>query len=493
MATTAQQFYEPINVFRQSSLYVKKRTSDSRNSTSYRTWQNNIKHIHNANKNIRKVSSNINDQREYFLSDKLKSDYFSLSDISRSKDYSNASDFSINQKDKLAIAKDNTLKLFNLETDKNSDNNDSNSIFLQPQQQVTVPCEPITKISFYDNNNINGTLYEDLILTGHLDGQVELISTTQTHSKIITKFNHKKFIKHSLNKPNLIESAPIKYITPYSNNHFLSNIGDLIFIYDLNRKNKPLYLNEFGNLGPICKYEDKLLLSSDSCLKLLDTRTNDAPTLLYDASLDHKTINCLETLNNENHIAVGTSDDISILDARYNNKVISRCLETGHVKDLKNDYINNKLVCLNELGTLSSWTLRYESNLRGFKHGFNKSTLKQSDRIQDSILQCGDILVTNGDIRSIQNWNQENILTVGFNEIGLHRMVKQKTIINSKLSTREISYAQPSKYISSNMEDFSDSASTLHGSPLSNSTSYDSDGNSWLSNNELTPYNSIAT
>lgn len=490
MTTSLQQFYEPINVFRQNSLYMKKRTGDSGNNTSYRTWQNNIKHMHNANKNIRKVSNNINDQREYFFSDELKSDYFSLSDISRAQDYSNASAISINDDNKLIIAKHNTLKLFHLEADRHTDSN--NNIFLQPQQQVTVPCGPITNISFFENDT-NTASSENLVLTGHLDGQIELISTTQTHSRIITKFNHKKYLKHSLNKPNLIQSAPIKYIAPYSKNHFLSSIGDLIFIYDLNKKNKPLYLNEFDNLGPICKYENKILLSSDNHLKLLDTRTNNDPILLYDASLDHKTINCIETLNNVNHIAVGTSDDISIVDTRYNNKVISQCLETGYVKDLKNDNINNKLVCLNELGMLSSWSLDYESDLRGFKYGFNKSTLQQGNNNQANILQCGDILATNEDIRSIEKWNQENIVSLGFKEIGLHRVVKHKTIIKTKPSTRGISYSLPSKYVSSNLEDFSDSASTLHGSPLSNSSSYDSDGNSWLSNNELTPYNSVAT
>lgn len=488
MSTSIQQFYEPINVFRQNALHIKKRNSDLKTPTLFRTWQNDIKQINNLNQNIRKVSNDLNDQRNYYFSDKLRSDYFSLSDICSVQKHGKVSDISVDNDNKLIIAKNNIVQFFDLKSDHySSDNN----IHLQPLQQITAPCEPITKISFL-NNNINDTQSEDLILTGHLDGEVNYISTTKEHSKIIRKFNHKKYIKHSLNNPQVIQAAPIKHLTPYSSNCFLSSIGDLIYIYDLDRKKAPLYLSEFQNLQSLGKYGDNILLSSDNCLKLLDIRTKNDPVVLYDAFLDRNTINCFETLNNTNHIAIGTGDDIKVIDIRYNNKAISQCLETGSVKTLNHDAFNNKLFCLNNLGTLSSWDLRFEATLRGFKHGFNNATFQQNEKDQGPITQCGDILVTEGDITAIEKWKQESIITLGFNEIGLHRMIKQKTILHSGISSTSIgtSHSEEAKYSSTVIEDSDDSATTLHESTLS-SSEYDNDNRSWLSQNEITPCNSL--
>lgn len=168
MSTSIQQFYEPINVFRQNALHIKKRNSDLKTPTLFRTWQNDIKQINNLNQNIRKVSNDLNDQRNYYFSDKLRSDYFSLSDICSVQKHGKVSDISVDNDNKLIIAKNNIVQFFDLKSDHyNSDNN----IHLQPLQQITAPCEPITKISFL-NNNINDTQSEDLILTGHLDGKL---------------------------------------------------------------------------------------------------------------------------------------------------------------------------------------------------------------------------------------------------------------------------------------------------------------------------------
>lgn len=135
--------------------------------------------------------------------------------------------------------------------------------------------------------------HDQLILTGHQDGVVNLISTSiyKGCAKIIKRFNHNKFLKSTVSSTTPIleispKTAPILKVSPWNKTGFVSLLNDSLFIYDLKSNmdsmKTPIFLQSYPGINSfaINDFYDPYLLAlvgskfGPNGVSLLDLRTN---------------------------------------------------------------------------------------------------------------------------------------------------------------------------------------------------------------------------
>lgn len=435
-----QEFYEPVNVFRQPAIHLKKRDETKTNYNFNRTWQNNTKKIDYSG--LRKISDDFND---YYTTKKLKSDYWRFDRLLDSES-SFPVDISINNKnDRIVLANSNSKKNITLfQLNKENENIEK----LTKLQTITIPTTPITQLDFVEFHSDRNDA--DILLTGHQNGTVNLIKTTKEKSEISKRFNHTnfmKFIDEPDNSNTNIEpflgkiSMPIKQLkmNTNSNNSFISLINESLFIYDFDNNKSPTYLNHIPEINsfnvPSSSFnltKNLITLNLGNGISFLDVRQAEAPSI-YNIGKDITTSEWLD----EYTVATGANNTamIKIFDMRmfqHNNSIdfiepFSTCTLTQdshnvNIKSLRYNSYNQNLHCLDGLGNLSDWDLGTQSSSnRILKNGL--SVYKGSKQeITEDALECGDVIVRNGDITEIQLWNDCTI-GLGLHELGLHRIV----------------------------------------------------------------------
>ncbi|CCK69969.1 Dse1p KNAG_0D02190 [Huiozyma naganishii CBS 8797] len=370
---------------------------------------------------VRKISNDFND---YYTTKKLKSDYWRINSLNVNSSNSIPVDFDVSGESLVIGNASDTqnLNFFKLASQDDTANSYP-KVSLAKLQSVTVPGKPIVTTSLID-----GCTAEQRLLTGHQDGKVNLISTTQNHSEIVKRFNHTKYLKSTSMWGPLKHAdtpSPVRQLEVWQNDRqFVSVINDLLFIYSMEHTREPLYLNNHTSLQSVSlskSYPYIMMLTLKDSVELLDVRTPQTVKLYSPNPADK--LRCCEVMDT-NRLAVGTSNAIDIVDWRNpQNDVISQCRGSGDARSLTHNSKLNELSCLDRFGNLSKWDMTYDAPIRTLKNGFRRT-------IDTDGFQCGDIVVSHGDIRQIKPWEGDSIATIGFEEVGVHRIVEVKNEIN---------------------------------------------------------------
>ncbi|CAI4038595.1 hypothetical protein SMKI_05G2060 [Saccharomyces mikatae IFO 1815] len=437
------KYYEPSNIFRQPAINIKKRTNKKRIlqsmttlSTYKKTWQNSTSKMNSPI--LRKTSDNFND---FYTTRKLKSDYWRLYGVDESE-LSIPSDISLLDNILLVSTmndKDN-LKLFEISTKKK----------LKELQTITVPGKPITCIcllpmvdfppQIFANSQINAS-HNQLILTGHQDGIVNLISTSTYKgcAKIIKRFNHNKFLKSTVSSSSPIleispKTAPILKVSPWNRTGFVSLLNDSLFIYDLKSNpdsiRTPIFLQSYPGINSfsVNEFNDPFLLAlvgsqfGPNGISLLDLRTNlYIPDILNKGSSEEIKKDNLQRKNtsldcvwiNNHHVAQGLNDKIQIWDIQScdGKPVCELYAKKGYVERLKFNKKTGLLYSSDDQGFAICWDLQNLQNMKygELVHGFNSISLDDTHESPSTrqVFQCGNIIVSGTDNRKICLRNNE--------------------------------------------------------------------------------------
>lgn len=424
------KYYEPTNIFRQPAINIKKRSDKKRIlqsmmtlSTYKKTWQNNTSKMNSPI--LRKASDNFND---YYTTKKLKSDYWKLYGVDESE-LSIPSDMSIVDNILLVSTmneKDN-LKLFEISAEKK----------LKELQTITVPGKPITCIcllpmvdfppQIFPSSQINPN-HNQLILTGHQDGIVNLIATSTYKgcAKIIKRFNHNKFLKSTVSTSIPIleitpKTAPILKVSPWNKTGFVSLLNDSLFIYDLKSNldciKTPIFLQSYPGINSFAvnEFHDPFLLAlvgskfGPNGISLLDLRTNLYIPDILDNSIsagcgkDHlqrknTSLDCVWISNH--HVAQSLNDKIQIWDIQScdGKPVCELYAKKGYIESLKFNEKTGALYSSDDQGFVICWDLQNLQNMKygELVHGFNSISLDSESELllTKQVFQCGNIIVS---------------------------------------------------------------------------------------------------
>ncbi|CAI1959751.1 hypothetical protein SEUBUCD650_0E02140 [Saccharomyces eubayanus] len=481
------KYYEPTNIFRQPAINIKKRSEKKKvlqsittSSTYKKSWQNNTSKMNSPI--LRKASDNFND---FYTTKKLRSDYWKLYGIDEEEQFI-PSDISIVDNIVLVSTmsdKDN-LKLFEISSVKK----------LKELQTISVPGTPITCIcllpmadfspSVFRNPRINSS-HDQLILTGHQDGVVNLISTSiyKGCAKIIKRFNHNKFLKSTVSSSTPIleispKTAPILKVSPWNKTGFVSLLNDSLFIYDLksntNSMKTPIFLQSYPGINSFAvnDFYDPFLLAlvgskfGPNGVSLLDLRTNlYIPDILDNNTVTGTSEDHLQRKNTsldcvwiDNHyVAQGLNDKIQIWDIQScdSKPVCELNANKGYVERIKFDKKTGLLYSSDDQGFVICWDLQNLHNMKYGEliHGFNSINL---DGINETLLtkevfQCGNIIVSGVDNKKIclesneislkgtgcgflflETTNEGSLITLdNFCELGLHQICQVKYNVNT--------------------------------------------------------------
>lgn len=485
-------FYEPLSLFRQPAINLKKTrvasTDDgSQSIRNYkRSWQTNTKRL--GSPTLRKISEELED---FYTTKRLQSKYWNVSNENKttnSKSKTIPSGISIDGDNLVITNMDSTdnLKLFSISK---TFDGDDDTVRLHKLQSISVPGKPIISSAIYPH----GDSYEQLILTGHQDGYVNLISTStdrnsETNAKIIKRFNHSKFLTKLPTKADhdistLLESHssnPVKKVLPWSNDKgFTSLINNSLFIYDLEKSTSPQFLQSFPGVesfatNHLTSYIIALCGSNfdNSGISLLDLRSPSSTTTtnnLYTPKLPNrlqhnrpiKSLAC-EWID-EFTIAQCFNDTVKIWDIRNNDEPICDILpQRGIVESIVYDESKKILYSCDDFNNLISWDLTHSNKV-------DKLTLAQGwDSIQkdmDSVSQCGNFLFNSNNVKSngpilMENSSTLNgLITLSLEELGIHEICEVKHPITNDLAQYEITHEKEDA-----TEDVSlDSSSTIVG------------------------------
>lgn len=510
------KYYEPTNIFRQPAINIKKRSDRKRIlqsmttlSTYKKTWQNNTSKMNSPI--LRKASDNFND---FYTTKKLKSDYWKLYGIDETE-FSIPSDISLVD-DILLVStmneKDN-LKLFEISSEKK----------LKELQTITVPGKPITCIcllpmvdfppQIFPNSQIKAS-HNQLILTGHQDGIVNLISTSTYKgcAKIIKRFNHNKFLKSTVSSSTPIleitpKTAPILKVSPWNKTGFVSLLNDSLFIYDLKSNldsiKTPIFLQSYPGINSFAvnEFHDPFLLAlvgsqfGPNGISLLHLRTNLYIPDILDNGIslanekDHlqrknTSLDCVWI--NNHHVAQSLNDKIQIWDIQScdGKPVCELYAKKGYIESLKFNEKTGALYSSDDQGFVICWDLQNLQNMNygELVHGFNSISLDGVNErlVTKQVFQCGNIIVSGVDNKKLCLKNNEtkangigcgflfldmandgSLVTLdNFCELGLHQICQVQfnantgKIINT-IDTSKNDISDPSMSLLSNESDHS--------------------------------------
>ena len=437
-----QQYYEPVNVFRQPAIMRKTRGENAPDTQQLaRTWQNNAKRIDYST--LRRVSDDYND---WYTTKKLQSDYWPATQLCRDTSSSSPTipvDIAVNShNDRLAVVTgadscNKNLSLFQLDGGRRL----SPDHKIRKLQRVSVPKAPITQVEFVEFHNPRHQ--GDLLLTAHQDGAVNLINTAADSSEIVRRYNHAKYMQYSdpmLAMQSTSLATPIRQLAmnTHSQNSFMSLINESLFFYDIDNGRTPTYLNHFPHINSFAQMHDGssplVSLAAATGLSFLDVREAEQPcsyniggAVLATEWLDQYTVAA----------ATANSDTVKIFDLRMFqphlaadanssgntpqiiNPMSVCCLPAAsNVRAMKYDQLNRKLFCLDDIGNLSNW----DFDTKPCAKRVLKNGLRSLGNTASDALECGDMMVRGGDISSIALWKGA-VVGLGHREVSVHRVI----------------------------------------------------------------------
>lgn len=475
------QYYSPTNVFRQPAIIVKKRGSkqpgviDTGEHHS-RSWQNDTSRL--GSPVLRKASDDFND---YYTTKKLKSVYWRVNPETSSPSLPT----SLSAADRTLLISDmkskDNLKLLRIGQDQEEKPK------LHEMQAISVPGTPImtTKLlsqSKFAADYVDG--HDQLLLTGHQDGVVNLISTSteQGNAKIVTRYKLGKFLSHR--DPTRLDSwlqpfpsLPIRKLQPWSDRGFVSLVNHSLFIYDTNSSKTPQYLQSFPGIESFAINENPYLLSlcgsqfGGSGIALLDLRCDQKgsgnlyipdngimPSLSRSSLQDGSSYDCVWI--DEFHLANSINDVVKVWDIRSSagDSKFDILPMKGCVQSLNYHTNTNTLFTTDDQGYAISWDMKNMKNAKRatLAQGFSSIALESDESIHE-VSQCGN-LVVDGSRRQhhINGFNVHgsmfmdtlsdgSLLTLGSQELGLHQIrdVKCSTATPEEVRKMAESHKEP--------------------------------------------------
>lgn len=509
-------YYQPVKVFRQPAMIVKTKGASRQPSGERhaKSWLHDTSRI--GSPLLKKVSEEFND---HYTTRKLKSEYWKVNQNNDST--SLPTDLSV-VRDTLLVSnmseRDN-LKLFNV-----SQGGHGEPTKLYELQSISVPGKPITSACLlspleYPADYVEG--HDQLMLTGHQDGIVNLISTSRENgnAKIVKRYNHGKYL--SRNMPATLDnwlqsfaSLPIRRLKPWAGSGFASIINDSLFIYELNRPKAPQYLQSFPGLESfaINDFCNPFLLAlcgsqfGNSGIALLDLRSDRRGGNLYipDGSRSAAFSNSLRAPMesrvsrdciwiDEFHVVNCSNDVAKIWDIRSTDgenqceiMPMKGCIESlVYHKPTKTLYTGD------DQGYVVSWDLNHLAGIKKCipSQGFNSIVLESVEReTLHEINQCGSIVVNGGQKKFTESTDKVHgsllmdtmgngsLSTVDSQELGLHQICQVECPFQNfkhDNSSKEYSFGPIYQYEGERSQDESDSTfmssdiSSISSSPSS--------------------------
>lgn len=227
---------------------------------------------------LRKASDDFND---YYTTKKLESQYWKVNVDKRSTSLPTG----------LSVV-DDTLLVSNMDSKDNLKllkiQQDESTPRLHEIQTISVPGTPIMSTTLLPQRDYDASYYDghdQLMLTGHQDGVINLISTSMDYgdAKVVKRYKNGKFLSRQ-DPPNLdnwlqsFTSLPVRKLKPWNQRGFVSLVNDSLFIYDINGSRTPQYLQSFAGIESFAINKNPYLLSlcgsqfGKSGIALLDLR-----------------------------------------------------------------------------------------------------------------------------------------------------------------------------------------------------------------------------
>lgn len=456
-------YYQPTNVFRQPAIIVKKRSqrmaADLIDTSGHhkKSWQNNASKI--GSPLLRKASDDYND---HYTTKKLKSEYWKINNETRSA--SLPSDLSVVD-DTLLISnmdsKDN-LKLINIKQPDQEEDARS-SAKLHELQSISVPGNPIISASLLSNVDFAADFvdgHDQLLLSGHQDGVVNLISTSieNGNAKIVKRYNHGKYLSHK--DPATLDSwlqsynsLPVRKLKPWNGSGFTSLVNDSLFIYDLNRTKSPQYLQSFSGIESLAINKNPYLLSlcgsqfGRSGVALLDLRCDQGDRNIYLPDSNTTASSRLSSSHtssydcvwiDEYHVANCANDAVKVWDIRSTGGE-TKCEMLpmkGCIESLSYHSASKTLYTSDDQGYIISWDLTQMDGMKKgiLAQGFNSIIVQNENELLHEVSRCGNIVVNGGNShkQNSENSVQKSIymeslingslVTLNSTELGLHQI-----------------------------------------------------------------------
>ncbi|CDO92627.1 unnamed protein product [Kluyveromyces dobzhanskii CBS 2104] len=382
------EYYKAPEIFRQNAIIVKKTTTvdSDGNSNGYGGISPVFKRNCSAESSklssplLRKVSGDLND---VIFTKKLRTDCWKLSD-----DTKGVTSMSLDADTILLSTSQYTdnLQLFQL---RDNDNGQRGGKLLHSLQTITVPGKSIlaTHVMPLENNktvvSFDDTVHDRILLSGHSDGYVNLISTSTEdgNAKILKRFNHAKHLKVTTDSMDSLDlaseiydmhrSKPIRHLKSWNKHHFTSIINDSLFVYDVNQQSKdPLYLNSFPGLehvdaNPVNPFTLSLAGTKfgPSGIALLDLRSSDSNGLRVPESPQRSSGNtdCHKSFASkwldEYTVVNAVGKDLKVWDIRYGTVKAQLLGHHGFVTSLDFDNDMNKIYSTDDQGLIMSWAM----------------------------------------------------------------------------------------------------------------------------------------
>lgn len=365
-------YYRPPDIFRQPAIFIKKRDVHHCNDyENMRSWKTDASKMNSVL--LRKVSGDLND---CITSKKLKTDCWNIA----SKD--SVTSFSVNEGTILlgTGGSSNNLQLYQLKENESHQKKRK----LHSLQTISVPGDSILSTDILElgcNEAISAHdahAHDRVLLTGHADGIVNLISTSTVkgNARILKRFNHSKYLKVTAQNDafdfdtqlyNSRRSKPIRHLKFWNKHHFISMINESLFIYDVNQQSKsPLYLHSFAGLesfdvNPANPYSLALAGSSfgNAGVALLDLRSGDNTQLLVPESpkIGNGKSSATKWLD-EYTLSNSVGSDLKLWDIRYGGLTAEFSGHKGHINSLHWDDDLKRLYSSDDQGLILSWNVK---------------------------------------------------------------------------------------------------------------------------------------
>lgn len=490
-------YYKPANVFRQPAIIVKKNSSAPANvdKIAYhkKSWQNDVSRL--GSPLLRKASDDFND---YYTTKKLESQYWNMNNETKANGLPTG--LSVVD-DTLLVSnmdcKDN-LKLLKLQQDQLVPR-------LQEMQTISVPGTPITSTSLLPQLDFTADYFEghdQLLLTGHQDGTINLISTSTEHgdAKIVKRYKNGKFLSRQdpASLDNWLQSftsLPVRKIMPWNQRGLVSLVNDSIFIYDINGSRSPQYLQSFPGIESFAVNKNPYLLSlcgsqfGRSGIALLDLRCdqkNSGNLYIPDSQITSSRLSQAQTSSydcvwlDEYHLANCVNDTVKVWDIRSTGgeAKIEMVPMKGCIQSLSYHEGSKTLYTSDDQGFIISWDMTRIENMKKatLAQGFNSIVVPDQESLHE-VSQCGNIVVNGASIHTQHNTgsvhgsvfmdtlSNGSLATLDSRELGVHRIrdveciapassgaaeEKNDPVSNVGLENPEYKVSEDSDFISSN-------------------------------------------
>lgn len=424
-----------------------------------KSWQNDASRL--GSPLLRKASDDFND---YYTTKKLESQYWKVNVDKRSTSLPTG----------LSVV-DDTLLVSNMDSKDNLKllkiQQDESTPRLHEIQTISVPGTPIMSTTLLPQRDYDASYYDghdQLMLTGHQDGVINLISTSMDYgdAKVVKRYKNGKFLSRQ-DPPNLdnwlqsFTSLPVRNLKPWNQRGFVSLVNDSLFIYDINGSRTPQYLQSFAGIESFAINKNPYLLSlcgsqfGKSGIALLDLRCdqkNAGNLYIPDSQVTSSRLSSQQISSydcvwlDEFHLANCVNDTVKLWDIRSTGGE-AKCdivPMKGCVQSLSYHEESKTLYTSDDQGIIISWDMKRIDNMKKatLAQGFSSIIVQNQESLHE-VSQCGNIVV-NGDSMHKQypkscvhgsvfmdTLSNGSLVTLDSRELGMHRIRDVKCITST--------------------------------------------------------------